>query len=159
MIEIEQYIYDMTEAGEAIILYRMSFDNGTVAEVCNLGATTLSVKSATGDATKQGLDIIALDSATKQLSSHIWDSRVEVNRVVMTTSAENDTLQVEAVFDLDSECNFEVTYRAVSCKPTTLWVASEPCYNLLKSDEITLRSVEIGEQELLTLHILYNLKE
>lgn len=159
MIEIEQFVYDMTEAGEAIVLYRMSFANGCQAEVCNLGATILAVKSPSGDATKEGLDIVGLESATKQLSSQIWDSRVEVNRVVMTTYTDSDTMQLEAVFDLDAECNLEVTYRAVSHKPTLVHVASEPHYNLLTDAEPMLKSIELEEQTLLTHHILYNFNE
>ncbi|MFI3264239.1 MAG: aldose epimerase family protein [Rikenellaceae bacterium] len=44
MISIEQKVYAMTEAGEAIIVYTMRSENGSEVEVCNLGATILSVK-------------------------------------------------------------------------------------------------------------------
>ncbi|MFR9523055.1 MAG: aldose epimerase family protein [Rikenellaceae bacterium] len=43
MITIEQKVYGMTEAGEAIIAYTMTSDNGSSVEVCNLGATILAV--------------------------------------------------------------------------------------------------------------------
>ncbi|MFR9534744.1 MAG: aldose epimerase family protein [Rikenellaceae bacterium] len=44
MISIEQKVYAMTEAGEAIIVYTMRAENGSEVEVCNLGATILSVR-------------------------------------------------------------------------------------------------------------------
>lgn len=44
MVEINQYIYAMNDDGEAIIVYSMSAENGSEVEVCNLGATILSVK-------------------------------------------------------------------------------------------------------------------
>ncbi|MFI3316434.1 MAG: aldose epimerase family protein [Rikenellaceae bacterium] len=43
MITIEQKVFGMTEAGDAIIAYTMTSDNGSSVEVCNLGATILSV--------------------------------------------------------------------------------------------------------------------
>ncbi len=43
MVSIEQKIFGMTEAGEAIIIYTMSSDNGSLVELCNYGATILSV--------------------------------------------------------------------------------------------------------------------
>ncbi len=43
MITIEQRVYGMTEAGEAIISYTMSSENGSSVELCNLGATILAV--------------------------------------------------------------------------------------------------------------------
>ncbi len=155
MIEIEQYIYDMSEEGEAIVLYKMLFPNGAQAELCNLGATVLSVKSATGEATADTLQISGIESLSGQLGAKIWEARVEVNRVVMLTSAEGETLQVEAVFDLDEECNLEVTYRAVSSRDTTINITEKEQYNLMQGNKIALKSVQINSEEFFTHHILY----
>ncbi len=43
MTTIEQRVYGMTEAGEAIIIYTISSENGSSVELCNLGATILGV--------------------------------------------------------------------------------------------------------------------
>ncbi len=43
MITIEQKVYGMTEAGEAIIAYTMTSDNGSSVELSNLGATIMGV--------------------------------------------------------------------------------------------------------------------
>ncbi len=41
---IEQNIYAMTPEGEAVIVYTMRSENGSEVEVCNLGATIMSVR-------------------------------------------------------------------------------------------------------------------
>ncbi len=43
MINIEQYVYGMDNDGQAVVVYKMSADNGSSVEICNLGATILSV--------------------------------------------------------------------------------------------------------------------
>ncbi len=43
MITIEQKVSALTEAGEAIIIYTMTSDNGSSVEMCNLGATITAV--------------------------------------------------------------------------------------------------------------------
>ncbi len=145
----------MSEEGEAIVLYKMLFENGTQAEICNLGATVLSVKSAEGHSTADTVQISGIESLTKQLSAKIWEARVEVNRVVMLTSAESETLQVEAVFDLDEECNLDVTYRAVSSRDTTIEITDSEQHNLAECNEPTLKSVALKADEIFTHHIRY----
>ncbi len=44
MVNIEQFIYGMNDDGEAIIVYTMRADNGSEVQICNLGATIMSVK-------------------------------------------------------------------------------------------------------------------
>ncbi len=155
MIEIEQYIYDMSEEGEVIILYKMLFENGTQAEICNLGATVLSVKSAEGHSTADTVQISGIESLSKQLRSKIWEARVEVNRVVMLTSAEGESLQLEAIFDLDEECNLEVTYHAVSTIDTTIEVVDGTHFNLAEGNEPALKSVSLNAEEIFSHNVLY----
>jgi len=43
-MEIEQHVWGMTPEGEAVVLYTLRNDNGCEVQVCNLGATMVSVK-------------------------------------------------------------------------------------------------------------------
>ena len=44
-MSIEQNVWGMTPEGEAVILYTLRNDNGCEVQVCNIGATLVSVKS------------------------------------------------------------------------------------------------------------------
>ncbi len=117
-MDIEQYVYDLTESGDAIIAYTMRSASGGTLQVCNLGATILSWSPA-GD--------IAMGSCVRGLrgmesdlwggvrfSEMMWESRVEVNRVVMALSYECEGVGImcEVVFDYDDDDTLEITYIA-----------------------------------------------
>ncbi len=117
-MEIEQYLYEFTEAGEAIIAYKMISPTGCV-ELCNLGASIISFKIAdieiaAGQAVRSFATPSAPRSNDKSLSERIWDSWVEGNRVIMATVEQiaESSLTIELVFDYDDENTLEITYQA-----------------------------------------------
>lgn len=69
-------------------------------------------------------------------ANRIWESRVEVNRIVMTLhSPDGDqgypgALSVEAVFDWDDDYTLEITYRAKSFAPTIVNLTNHAYFNL-----------------------------
>ncbi|MFI3270342.1 MAG: hypothetical protein SNG14_03835 [Rikenellaceae bacterium] len=119
-MEIDQYLYDLNEAGEAIVAYRMSAPDGGSVEVCNLGAAVLSwsvggedLGSGVAVRGLRGLQGSGLDNfGGVKFSELLWESRVEVNRVVMSLSFESDGVGImcEVIFDYDDDNTLEITY-------------------------------------------------
>lgn len=117
-MEIEQFLYDFTESGEAIIAYKLSTPTGVV-ELCNLGASILSYtvdggNILSGQCYRSLSDAASVSANSKPLNERLWDSRVEVNRVVFSTEETIDevAVQIEVVFDYDDENTLEITYLA-----------------------------------------------
>lgn len=117
-MEIEQYLYELTDSGEAIIAYKMVGDNGYV-ELCNMGASVLSysvggVDIASGQAVRSLTN--PQPTAEKSLAERLWESWVEGNRVIMSTVEQigDQNLTIELVFDFDDENTLEITYQAIT---------------------------------------------
>ncbi len=120
-MEIEQYLYDLTESGDAIVAYTMRSASGGSLQICNLGASVLALSLpdsdgvvhdvASGYCVRGAEDIEADRNGFRE---RLWESRVEVNRVVMSLSYDCSGVGVmaEVVFDFDDENTFEVTYQA-----------------------------------------------
>lgn len=126
-MEIEQYLYDLNDSGEAIVAYTMSSSSGGSVQLCNLGASVLSLTMPDGEG---GLRDIAAGRCVKGLMNNnerfderLWESRVEVNRVVMSLSYECEGvgLTVEVIFDFDDDDTFEVTYQACTSEGDLLF--------------------------------------
>ncbi len=125
-MEIEQYLYDLNESGDAILAYKMVAECGASVEVCNLGASVMSlILMVDGDLREvltsgrvargmnglvDGMDIVG----GAPFEEKIWESRVEGNRVVMALNYDDKGANVmtEVVFDFDDDCSFEITYKA-----------------------------------------------
>ncbi len=132
-MEIDQYLYDLTESGEAIVAYKMTAENGGSVEICNLSALVLSWRVPAGEA-KQMVDIASgrLVRGLRGMQSDnwggvnfsemLWESRVETNRVVMSLQWEADGVGVmsEVVFDYDDDNTLEITYIACPDSPCEL---------------------------------------
>ncbi len=117
-MEIEQFLYDLNDSGDAIVAYKMISTSGASVLLCNLGASVLSLTLPTRDGE---LRDVAAGRCTKGLiedrerfDERLWESRVEVNRVVMSLSYECDGVGVmaETIFDFDDDDTFEITYQA-----------------------------------------------
>lgn len=120
-MEIEQFLYDLTESGEAIVAYTMTSASGTKVQLCNLGASVLSFTLP-----EEGADIVSgrcvlglrgvkgLDKS--RFDERLWESWVEGNRVIMEGVLSRDGVDVnmQVVFDFDDEELFEITYQAFS---------------------------------------------
>ncbi|MFI3303218.1 MAG: hypothetical protein SNF68_00295 [Rikenellaceae bacterium] len=121
-MEIEQYLYDLNDSGDAIVAYTMRSNSGGSVQICNLGASLLALTLPDGSGE---LREVASGSCVKGLAGllddrerfaeRLWESRVEVNRVVMSLSYECDGVGItaEVIFDYDDEDCFEITYQAV----------------------------------------------
>lgn len=117
-MEIEQYLYELTESGEAIIAYKMIGNNGSV-ELCNMGASILGysvggVEIASGQAVRSLTN--PQPTAEKSLAERLWESWIECNRVIMSTVEQigEQSLTIELVFDYDDDDTLEITYQAVT---------------------------------------------
>ncbi|MFR9651499.1 MAG: hypothetical protein SNG35_05690 [Rikenellaceae bacterium] len=117
-MEIEQYLYELTDSGEAIIAYKMVSESGSV-ELCNMGASILSysiggVEIASGQAVRSLTN--PTPTAEKSLAERIWNSWVEGNRVIMSTVEQIGelSLTIELVFDYDDDNTLEITYQAIA---------------------------------------------
>ncbi len=122
-MEIDQYLYDLNDAGDAIVAYRMTAANGGYVEVCNLGASVLSwslpsgdggVRDITSGRIARGLRALQGDDnfGGVRFGDMLWEGRVEVNRVVMSLSFESEGVGIisEVVFDYDDDNTLEITY-------------------------------------------------
>ncbi len=118
-MEIEQYLYDLTESGEAIVAYTMCSMSGTKVQLCNLGASVLSFTLEDGRDIASGRCILGEkglndDDSKERFDERLWESWVETNRVIMSTQLAIDGVDVsiEVVFDMDDDDTFEITYQA-----------------------------------------------
>ncbi len=122
-MEIEQYLYDLNDSGDAIVAYTLSSPSGGSVQICNMGASVLSLTLPNEDGelreVAEGRCVRALydisgRGAADRFDEQLWESRVEVNRVVMSLTQECDgaTINIETVFDFDDDNNFEITYLA-----------------------------------------------
>lgn len=120
-MEIEQYLYDLTESGDAIVAYTMRSASGGYVQICNLGATVLawSPDLSLGDIASgscvRGVRGMESDLwGGVRFSELMWESRVEVNRVVMALQYESEGVGImcEVVFDYDDDNTLEITYIA-----------------------------------------------
>ncbi len=117
-MEIEQYLYDLNDSGEAIVAYTMRSASGNTVQLCNMGAAVLGLtfggrEIATGRCVR---GLMGLPAEADRFDERLWESRVETNRVVMALSFEMNKVGVmcEVIFDFDDEDNFEITYQACS---------------------------------------------
>ncbi len=157
-MQIDQYLYDLNDSGEAIVAYRMSADNGGSVEICNLSASILSWRVPT----KSGeIRDIASGRCMRALRSFeamqrgsdgdnwggvrfeemLWESRVEVNRVVMSLSWESDGvgLMSEVVFDYDDDNTLEITYIACADSPYEIDLTHKLSFSLGEAEEEELQ--------------------
>lgn len=117
-MEIEQYLYDLNDSGEAIVAYTMRSSSGASVQLCNLGASVLSYNIADGEGgfrdIASGRCVRSLEDGGDRFDEKLWESRVEVNRVVMSLSYERGGVGVmaEVIFDFDDDDSFEITYQA-----------------------------------------------
>ncbi len=121
-MEIEQYLYDLNNSGDAIVAYTMRSTSGGSVQICNLGASILSLslpdpsgevrEVATGGCVK-GIDGLLNDR--ERFGEQLWESRVETNRVGMSLSYDCDGVGItaETIFDFDDDNTFEITYQAI----------------------------------------------
>ncbi len=121
-MEIEQYLYDLNDSGDAIVAYTMRSNSGASVQICNLGASVLSLslpdssgemrEVAAGSCVK---GLAGLTDDRERFSERLWESRVEINRVVMSLSYECDGVGInaETIFDFDDDDTFEITYQAI----------------------------------------------
>ncbi len=87
-MEIEQFLYDLTESGEAIVAYTMSSSSGAKVQLCNLGASVLSFTlSDEGADIMSGRCVLGLKGLKgldkSRFDELLWESWVETNRVIM----------------------------------------------------------------------------
>lgn len=96
MVEIEQQIHSFTHDGLAVIVYTIRNARGAEVEVTNLGATVVAPD---------------VPAPFPDFSSHVWESRVETDWVVMTLDAEGQ--HAEAGFYLNDNNELEITVVSV----------------------------------------------
>ncbi len=115
-MEIEQYLYDLNDSGEAIVAYTMRSASGNSVQLCNMGAAVLGLtfggrEIAAGRCVR---GLMGLPTEADRFDERLWESRVETNRVVMALSFEMNKVGImcEVIFDFDDEDNFEITYQA-----------------------------------------------
>ncbi len=123
-MDIEQFLYDLTESGDAIVAYTMTSESGAKVQLCNLGASVLSFTLAEGGADiMSGRCVRGIEgvlecgvNAKEPFDERLWESWVEYNRVMMATQIESDgvNVNIELVFDFDDDHTFEITYQAYS---------------------------------------------
>ncbi len=113
-MEIEQYLYDLNDSGDAIVAYSMISKSGAKVQLCNMGASVLSFTAADGGEILKGCCSKGLVEDKESFEERLWESRVEVNRVVMSLAYECEGVGVmaEVIFDFDDDDSFEVTYQA-----------------------------------------------
>ncbi len=113
-MEITQEIFGFTpeEEGEAVIVYTMTARTGMSASVTNIGAALVSVRVPDRDGL---LAEIVADSAPVVVN-RVWEARVEVNRVVFSTTHAMDegTLALEVAYHLSDEGELEMVFGIVS---------------------------------------------
>lgn len=91
-MEIEQHIGNFTSEGEAVVVYTLRNGQGAEVQITNLGATVVAP------------DLPALFPA---FATHIWESGVQTNWVVMALDAGEHHL--EAGFYLYDDNTLEIT--------------------------------------------------
>ncbi len=106
-MEIEQFLYDLSDGGDAVVGYVMTAADGSKVELCNLGAALLSYDLA-GVGAVATADLVGGVPFEEQL----FESRVETNRVVMSLQYEDCGVgyALEVIFDFDDEGSLEITY-------------------------------------------------
>ncbi|MFR9620796.1 MAG: hypothetical protein SNH63_06220 [Rikenellaceae bacterium] len=125
-MEIEQFLYDLTEGGEAIVAYTMSGSSGAKVQLCNMGASVLSLTLASGRDIASGRCVMGLEGLLgldpkgngEPFDERLWESWVETNRVIMSTAVSHRgvDLTMEVVFDFDDDDTFEITYQAYAAE-------------------------------------------
>lgn len=112
-MEITQEIFGFTpeEEGEAVIVYTMTAPDGMSASVTNVGAALVSLRTAGTDGV---LREIVVDSAPLVVN-RVWEARVEVNRVVFSTTYATDdgTLALEVAYHLGDDGALEIVFGIV----------------------------------------------
>ncbi len=115
-MEIEQYLYDLNDSGDAIVAYTMRSASGNSVQLCNMGAAVLALtfggrEIASGRCVR---GLLGLPAESDRFDEMLWESRVETNRVVMALSFEMNKVGVmcEVIFDFDDDDSFEITYQA-----------------------------------------------
>ncbi|MFI3328519.1 MAG: hypothetical protein SNH79_06510 [Rikenellaceae bacterium] len=121
-MEIEQFLYDLNDSGDAVVGYTMTSASGGVVQLCNLGASVLSYEVAgVGQGSLlEGRCVRSTDFGGGpadlidgvRFDEMLWESRVETNRVVMSLQYEDRGVDfmLEVIFDFDDDNTFEVTY-------------------------------------------------
>ncbi len=121
-MEIEQFLYDLNDSGDAVVGYTMTSANGGAVQLCNLGASVLSYEVAgvadggnilegccvRGSKGLYGADVVG----GVKFDELLWEGRVETNRVVMSLQFEDGGVgfMAETIFDFDDDNMLEITY-------------------------------------------------
>ncbi len=151
-MDFEQHIYGMTEEGEAAIVYILRAANGAEVRITNYGASVIAVKLPNDRGFGEDVIVSPTDFEAmlqdreytgrtidwskglrrEGLHNTMWESRFEINRVVM--SHEMDGTTIEAIFDFDDEMSLEVTYLARSEDDKILDIAPNIFFKLSNSE-------------------------
>ncbi len=155
-MEIEQYLYDLNASGEAIVAYTMRSKSGASVQLCNLGASVLALSLPDADGKFEdvaaGVSVRGVrgldgdfDNGIK-FSDRLWESRVEVNRVVMMLSYERDGVGIinEAIFDFDDDNTLEITYVATVDQDSIFDLTQSLTFNLGERSEVKINSENEG---------------
>lgn len=141
-MDIEQYLYDLSDTGEAIVAYTMRSKSGASVQLCNMGAAVLalSLPNSMGvlEDVASGVSIRGLNALNGDFdgglnfAERLWESRVETNRVVMSLSYERGGvgMMCEILFDFDDEDSFEITYLACADSQTEVDLTHLLAFNL-----------------------------
>ncbi len=145
-MEIEQYLYDLNDSGDAIVAYSMVSSSGAKVQLCNLGASILSFTIGEDDILS-GCCVKGLISDKEPFEERLWESRVEVNRVIMSLSYDCEGVGVmsEVVFDFDDDDTLEITYQACLEGSDVFDLSHRVSFNL--GGETTLRMESESETE------------
>lgn len=136
-MEIQQYLYDLTDSGDAIVAYSMVSASGATVQLCNLGASILSFTipnegGCEADDILSACCVKGLVVDKEPFEERLWESRVEVNRVIMSFSYEVDGVgaMMEVVFDFDDDDTLEITYQACLEGAAAFDLSHRICFNL-----------------------------
>ncbi|MFI3306493.1 MAG: hypothetical protein R3Y68_08290 [Rikenellaceae bacterium] len=153
-MEIEQYLYDLNDSGEAIVAYKMQSSAGGSVQICNLGASVLSLSlpdssGAVRDVASGGCvrGLSGLLDDRERFGERLWESRVEVNRVVMGLSYEYEGIGItaEVIFDFDDDDVLEITYQAVVEPDATFDLTHNLRFDLGGSTSCELKSEVVND--------------
>ncbi len=156
-MEIEQYLYDMNAAGEAIVAYTMCSKSGASVQLCNLGASVLALSLPDKDGKMEdvasGISVRGVKGLDGDFDSGInfaerlWESRVETNRVVMMLSYERDGVGImnEVIFDFDDDNTLEITYVACVDQDSIFDLTQRMSFNLGDDMQVEVNGKSDGE--------------
>lgn len=120
----EGYFFDAAAAGKSV---------GRVANRIAFGRMTIEGKEYSLEVNNGRHH---LHGGMKNFANRVWESRVEVNRVVMSLTSEDGdqgypgALCVEAIFDFDDDHTLEITYLAKTDKTTVVNLTNHLYFNL-----------------------------